>query len=171
MPQQLRPHASPELVEGYAFTAVLAERRQERVEAWGDRVEAKAWGKVAAYCRMMARCRFVDAPDSGVAYTPPSDETILNVKLLETVLARDQEEAGARWTTEKQMALVAAMHVLSSTERVVAEMHYGGLLSVGHIAQALDTTTGTVESYLGRIRKKWSRLRSEMDLTHTKSAG
>jgi DNA-directed RNA polymerase specialized sigma24 family protein len=71
-----------------------------------------------------------------------------------------REETGSVWTAEKQLALAAALYVLSSTERVVAEMYYGGLLDVPHIANALRTTSGTIEGYLTRIRRKWDKLRA-----------
>jgi DNA-directed RNA polymerase specialized sigma24 family protein len=39
-------------------------------------------------------------------------------------------------------------------------MFYGGLLEAVEIANAMKTTKGTIEGYLNRIRKKWSRLRN-----------
>jgi DNA-directed RNA polymerase specialized sigma24 family protein len=158
MAKQPRQRAPEELSREYAFTAELAERRRRLVAAWGDEREASAWGSIATYCRMMANTRRLDAPDSEVAYVPPVEEVVLNIRVLGQVMDRDEEQTS--WTSEKQFALNAALMLLSPTERVIAQMFYGGLLEAVEIANAMKTTKGTIEGYLNRIRKKWSRLRN-----------
>lgn len=163
--------ASQELVDGYTLAADLSERRQMRAAAMKQKQEAVAWGKVATYCRNMAKHRYVDAPESEAAYVPPAEETLLNLRVLDRILDCESEESRSRWTTERQMALIAALQILSATERVIAQMYYGGLMDVVHIARAMKTTSGTVEGYLARIRKKWARLRLELQDTYANSAG
>lgn len=150
-----RQRATKELAKGYESAAWLAERRAERVAAWSER-EAKEYLKVARYCRTMAKNVLTDEP--------ATTRTAYNIDWVdETVLSEIQgrQPDPARWNQDKQMALDAAMLLLSEKERVVVTMYYGSRMRQRDIAKALGTTFQTIHDYIQRARKKWESLRQQ----------
>jgi RNA polymerase sigma factor (sigma-70 family) len=158
-----RPVASDELVSGYDTAAQLAERRRDEVLGQGDEVEAKAWDKIARYCRMMAQFRMLDAPDAKANYTPIDPVKLDRLVLREII---DDAETGKEqsWTTYHQMALHAALAMLTPRERMASYMYYAGQMKREDIANAMEITLQTLDTLIRRARKKWTNLREDQDL-------
>lgn len=154
-----RPKAPRSLSEGYAYTRDRAAKRKAQVEPWGDETEVKAWEKIRSYCDMMATCQFVDEPETKVDYIPLNDK-IFDKRLLEEIMRDAEESINRQWTNYHQMALDAAMALLSPMERVVTEMIYAAQVEREEVARMLGLSVHTIDNYLQRAKKKWARLRN-----------
>lgn len=153
-----RPKAPQVLIDGYYLARDKAARRKEQDEQAGDDAEVKAWEKIRSYCEMMATCKFVDEPETMVDYVP-LNEKILDKRMLSEIMSDAEDGAERTWTKYHQMALDAALAMLSPMERVVAEMVYAAQVSREEIALMLGLSIRTVEKHIENMSKKWSKLR------------
>lgn len=153
-----KPKAPQALIDGYYLARDKAVRRKEQDEEAGDDAEVKAWEKIRSYCEMMATCKFVDEPETLMNYVP-LNENILDKRMLGEIMndAEDGTERG--WTKYHQMALDAAIAMLSPMERVVAEMHYAAQVKRYEIAEMLGKPVRTIDKHIVNINKKWAKLR------------
>jgi RNA polymerase sigma factor (sigma-70 family) len=158
---RFRPTASDELVAGYEVAAQLAERRRDEVLGQGDEVEAKAWDKIVRYCRMMAEQRYVDAPDGKSNFTASYDIRVLDQMLLAEIMDDAERGIDRTWTRYHQMALDAALALLTPMERIVAQMYYSALVKQLDIAEMLGITQPMVSRYVQSAKKKWEKLREK----------
>lgn len=148
-----RLKASIEMVKGYEIAAGIAEQRAERVAAWSQS-EEKEFLKVARYCRMMANGKLVDEP--------LRSHTSYNIDFVDEVVLSEIQSRNpdpTRWNNDKQMALDAALALLSEKERVVVTMYYGSSMRQEDIAKAIGMARGRVAECVERAKKKWGKLR------------
>lgn len=152
------PNASQALVEGYLVAAQLAEKRRSYSEGVGNVTEGRAWAKVARYCWMMAEYGLVDEPETLVNYLP-FDENIFDRRLLVEIMDDTDGGTTRKWTTYHQMALNAAMALLSPQEREIALLYYAGQVKRDDVASMMHLSVRTVDKYIERINKEWGKCR------------
>lgn len=157
MAREYRPHAPPEVVSGYAYTAQLAEARAARVAAWGDKAEAETWRQVAAYCREMAVRRALDDDQfPGQAgrlrhrRERPLPEEVMDVLAVRRL---DVATEGGQLPIFLEAILELALGYLSPMQRVCFELVVGGRLTAREVAEAVGGTPAEIRSHLARARK------------------
>lgn len=152
-----RPTAPPEVVSGYAYTAELAERRAERVAAWGDEEEAGAWRQVAAYCRVMAACRALDDdqfPDLAKLMRHRRERP-LPEEMMDALAVRRVDTAGDDGQLVPYLDAIVelALGYLSPMQRVVFRLIEGERMSTREVAQAVGISPADVRTHLTRARR------------------
>lgn len=161
MPLDIRPLASPEMVQGYEYTAELADIRHVRCHAWGDDKEASAWLRVAKYCRAMAISRAMDDDqfkfqrdrDRHRREIPMAPED-MDMQGLFTVAGSEAHQL-PEWKREVYFEILElALGYLSPMQRVVFELVAGGMLTVTEVAEALQADKREISLHLGRARRK-----------------
>ncbi|HYF94433.1 MAG TPA: sigma factor-like helix-turn-helix DNA-binding protein [Symbiobacteriaceae bacterium] len=154
-----RPLASTEIAEGYAETAILAERRRQKVAGFGDVMAAAAWASVARYCTDMAKSKAMD--DDQFKFQRDRDrhrrEVPMTAEMMDVVGIRAVAGAEGSLRPWQEALIELAMGYLSPMQRVCFELVVGGLLTVKEVAEALDMDERQVRQHLARAKATMKR--------------
>lgn len=153
-----RPHAPAEVVEGYQFTASLAEGRREAALASGEGVEAVAWLRIAQYCRQMAASAALDDDQFKFQRDQlrhrrevPMSAELMDVMGISLVGDPTRSKPVPRW---KLAALELALGYLSPMQRLCLELVVGGRLGAREVGAALEMEPSQVRKHVSRARHK-----------------
>lgn len=161
MPLDIRPMASPEMVQGYEYTADLADARHSKAIELGAGSEARVWLRVSEYCRDMATSRATDDDQFKFQRDQmrhrceiPMSQEEMDMKGLFTVAGAATRRLPG-WKQEVFEEIIElALGYLSPMQRVVFELVTGGMLTVAEVAEAVRSDPREIRQHLGRARRK-----------------